>query len=63
MYVFICYFSSSGSHGPIVDQDVSLSKRQIIQEKEVNQTDSISTSGEIFYHTCVCVCVRQDHFL
>ncbi|XP_030252278.1 sodium/potassium/calcium exchanger 3 isoform X2 [Sparus aurata] len=35
----------TGSHGPIVDQDVSLSKRQIIQEKEVNQTDSISTSA------------------
>ncbi|KAM8733334.1 sodium/potassium/calcium exchanger 3 isoform 2-T2 [Acanthopagrus schlegelii] len=35
----------TGSHGPIVDQEVSLSKRQIIQEKEHNQTDSISTSA------------------
>ncbi|XP_070692869.1 sodium/potassium/calcium exchanger 3 [Pempheris klunzingeri] len=35
----------SDSRGPTADQDISLSKREIIQQKDTNQTDSISTSA------------------
>ncbi|XP_070769126.1 sodium/potassium/calcium exchanger 3 [Enoplosus armatus] len=35
----------TGSHGLTVDHDISMSKRELIQQKENNQTDSISTSA------------------
>ncbi|XP_023263151.1 sodium/potassium/calcium exchanger 3-like isoform X2 [Seriola lalandi dorsalis] len=35
----------TGSHRPTVDRDIVLSKRELIQQKEDNQTDSISRSA------------------
>ncbi|XP_069028000.1 sodium/potassium/calcium exchanger 3-like isoform X1 [Embiotoca jacksoni] len=38
------FIDVTGSHGPTVDHSISLSKRELIQEKEDNLNDSISKS-------------------
>lgn len=42
-----------------MDRDISLSKRELIQQKENNQTDSISRSGETCFTMCSYVCMTQ----
>ena len=46
VYAFIYQSFFLGSGGQTVGQDISLSKTELIQQKENNQTDSISRSGK-----------------
>lgn len=48
----MCHCLRSGYHGPAVDPVISLSKREINQLAEDNQTDGSSRSGESHHTRC-----------
>uniref|UniRef100_A0A3P9B695 Solute carrier family 24 member 6a n=1 Tax=Maylandia zebra TaxID=106582 RepID=A0A3P9B695_9CICH len=51
--VFICELLFLDYHRPTVDHSSSLFKRELIQQKEDNQTGGASRSGEVLYHVFV----------
>lgn len=59
--LLICKHLFVGSHGPTVNGGISLSKRELIQQKDDNDTTP-RTGETCFPCVYICVCVR-DHFL
>nr|XP_046263096.1 sodium/potassium/calcium exchanger 3-like isoform X2 [Scatophagus argus] len=51
----------TGSHRPTVDNDISLYKREIIQQKEDNQTDSISKSAVMDFPEDIFTLEQKRH--